>query len=51
MGAVGYIVDHDDTWQANMRRLARDGIIKKLLCNKRVKADAAPGVAVSNREV
>jgi hypothetical protein len=51
MGAIGYIVDHDDAEQTNMNKLAVDGTLGKLLCNPRVRAKAAPGLAVSGWDV
>lgn len=51
MGAVSYIVDHDDATQTNMKHLALDGTLNKLLCNVRVRDKAAPGLAVTGWEV
>lgn len=51
MGAVAYVVEHDNAKQDNMKKLVLDGTMEKLLCNVRIRDKAAPGLAVSGWEV
>lgn len=51
MGAVAYVVDHDDAEQDNMKKLVLDGTMGKLLCNVRIRDKAAPGLAVTGWDV
>jgi hypothetical protein len=51
VGALGYVIDHDDTGQTTLRGLAHDGALGRLLCNEPIRAKAAPGLEVTGWNV
>lgn len=51
IGAIGYIVDHDDVGQKSMEALACDGTITKILCSARVRDKAAPNLRVAGWDI
>lgn len=51
LGALGYVVDHDDTQQTKLRALASNGSVRKLLCNERIREKAATELDVTGWEV